>query len=153
MTIALPCPWKKLPPSFPATPSKSWGPVRPPPPFFENLVGGSTPPPPQPPVEMVGGEHYVDILILLHGAWNFNWILPLQNLVCFLFYCYQEKVLCCLPALKLKKVGNCGQFYWGLSHKIHSTLRASRLMHPYKYIFIQPVMCSQQLSLLWWVIH
>ena len=60
-----------------------------PPPFSENLAGGSTPSPPAP-AEMVGGEHYVDILILLHGAWNFNWILPLQNLVCFLFYCYSQ---------------------------------------------------------------
>ena len=34
-------PWKKSPPSFPATPSKSWGPVKPP--LFENLVGVSTP--------------------------------------------------------------------------------------------------------------
>ena len=37
-----PFPWKKSPtPSFPATPSKSWGPVKPP--LFENLVWGSTP--------------------------------------------------------------------------------------------------------------
>ena len=39
MKIATPC--KKLPPAFPATPSKGWGPVKPP--LFENLVGGSTP--------------------------------------------------------------------------------------------------------------
>ena len=32
--------WKMSPPSFPATPSRSWGLVKPPPPF-ENLVGGS----------------------------------------------------------------------------------------------------------------
>ena len=31
-------PWKKSPPSFPATPSKSWGLVKPP--IFQNLVGG-----------------------------------------------------------------------------------------------------------------
>ena len=34
-------PWKKSPPSFPATPSKIWGPVKSP--LFENLVGASTP--------------------------------------------------------------------------------------------------------------
>ena len=33
---------KKVTPSFRATPSESWGPVKPP--FFENLVGGSTSP-------------------------------------------------------------------------------------------------------------
>ena len=33
-------PWKKLPPSFPATPSQSWDPFKPP--LFGNLVGGST---------------------------------------------------------------------------------------------------------------
>ena len=37
----LPPPWKKSLPSFPATPSKSWGAVKPP--LFENLVGDSTP--------------------------------------------------------------------------------------------------------------
>ena len=37
-------PWKRPPPSFPATPSKNWDPVKPPLPFFENLVGGSTSP-------------------------------------------------------------------------------------------------------------
>ena len=35
-------PWKKSPLSFPATPSKSWDPVKSL--LFENLVGGSTPP-------------------------------------------------------------------------------------------------------------
>ena len=35
--------------------------------------------------------------------------------------------------------------------KTHSTLRASRFTHPYKYIFTPPVMCSQQLSLLHWM--
>ena len=43
-------PWKKLPPSFPATPSQSWGPVRPP--LIENLVGGSSP------LVERGGTHY-----------------------------------------------------------------------------------------------
>ena len=61
-----------------------------PPPLFWKFGWRFNPLPPQPPAEMVGGEHYVDILILLHGAWNFNWILPLQNLVCFLFYCYSQ---------------------------------------------------------------
>ena len=42
MTIATPL--KKVTPSFPGTPSESWGPVKS---FlFENLVGGSTAPPP-----------------------------------------------------------------------------------------------------------
>ena len=40
MKIATPL--KKVTPSFPATPSKSWGPVKPP--LFENLVGGTSPP-------------------------------------------------------------------------------------------------------------
>ena len=48
-----PSPWKKSPPSFPATPSKIWGPVKPP--LFENLVGGSTP---QQKGEGGGGAHY-----------------------------------------------------------------------------------------------
>ena len=52
MTIATP-PWKKSLSSFSATPSKSWGPVKPPP-LFENLVGGSLPPPPTP-AERGGG--------------------------------------------------------------------------------------------------
>ena len=37
-------PLKKVIPSFPATPSKSWGPAKPP--LFGNLVGGSPPPAP-----------------------------------------------------------------------------------------------------------
>ena len=46
-------PLKKVTPSFPATPSQSWGPVKLS--IFENLVGGSTPP-----AEMGGGRgaHY-----------------------------------------------------------------------------------------------
>ena len=62
------------------------------------------------------------------------------------------------------------QVYWDLTHifllvlwldithtntdthtKTHSTLRASRFTHPYKYIFTPPVMCSQQLSSLHWM--
>ena len=46
------CPWKKLPPSFPATLSQSWDPVKHPL-FFENLVGGSTPS--LPPAKREGG--------------------------------------------------------------------------------------------------
>ena len=46
-------PWKKSPRSFPATPSKSWGPVKS---FlFENLVGGSTLPSS---AERGGGAHH-----------------------------------------------------------------------------------------------
>ena len=45
---------EKSHPLFPATPSKTWGPVKPP--FFENLFGGSTPPIP-PPCRKGGGAH------------------------------------------------------------------------------------------------
>ena len=45
-------PLKKVTLSFPATPSKSWGPIKPP--FFENLIGGSTPLP----CRKKGGAHY-----------------------------------------------------------------------------------------------
>ena len=37
------------------------------------------------------------------------------------------------------------------THKDTKHTRASRLTHPYKYIFISPAMCSQQLSLLHWM--
>ena len=56
-----PLPWKKSPSSFPGTPSKSWGPVKPPPSFFENLVGGSTPPS----CRKGGGAHYVETSLKL----------------------------------------------------------------------------------------
>ena len=49
---------KSHPPSFPATPSKSWGPVKPP--LFENLVGSST----SPLAERGGGAHYEVYLLL-----------------------------------------------------------------------------------------
>ena len=65
-----------------------------------------------------------------------------------------------------------GEIYWGLTHDVvfclysdmishtHTHIHtqrhtahpgASRLTHPYKYIFIPTVMCSQQLSLLHWM--
>ena len=44
MKIATPLEKSHPPPSFPATPSKVWGPVKPP--LFENLVWGSNCPPP-----------------------------------------------------------------------------------------------------------
>ena len=37
------------------------------------------------------------------------------------------------------------------THKDTKHTRASRLTQPYKYIFISPAMCSQQLSLLHWM--
>ena len=52
---------EKSHPLFPATPSKTWGPVKPP--FFENLFGGSTPPIP-PPAER-GVVHTVKSLCLV----------------------------------------------------------------------------------------
>ena len=42
MKIAHLPPWEKSP-SFPATPSKSWGAVKPPSLFLENLIGDSSP--------------------------------------------------------------------------------------------------------------
>ena len=47
---------KKVTPSFPATPSKSWGPVKPSP-LFENLVEGSTP-------QQKGAAHYGTVRLL-----------------------------------------------------------------------------------------
>ena len=37
------------------------------------------------------------------------------------------------------------------SHKDTAHSGASRVTHPYKYIFSLPVVCSQQLSLLYWM--
>ena len=42
-------------------------------------------------------------------------------------------------------------FVWYHTHKHTAYSEASRLTHPYKYIFLPSVMCSMQLSLLHWM--
>ena len=50
---------KKVTPSFPATPSKSWGPVKPL--FLKTWLEAQPPPPPPPCRKGGGGAHYESV--------------------------------------------------------------------------------------------
>ena len=101
--------------------------------------------------EWVIAPHLMCYFTFLMILWNLHIMSGLGTLV-------SERPWCVFYATK-------HQVYWGLTHCRYSDLTshkhihtrhtvhsgASRLTHPYKYIFTPPATCSQQLPLLHWM--